>query len=203
MAGLPEVGGDHLRVIADRGGIAFRDDPAVVEYLDPLAEIHDERDVMGDEHDGDAPRIADATDQPQQLLGLDGVHAGVRLIEQEDPRVRGDRAGDLKATLVAVWEVPCQAVSMLIEAEQREQLSRAIDELPFLAPEGRRRQERPDERAPDLRLEPGLDIVDDRHVPEEPDVLERPRDAQSSDRVGPRARDLVAVEPDRASGRLE
>ena len=60
-------------------------EPPVVEDLDPVAQVHDQRDVVGDEDDRDPQLVAQPADEPQQLLRLDRVHAGVRLVEQQDP----------------------------------------------------------------------------------------------------------------------
>src|SRR5690349_965077 len=96
-ARLPEIRRDHLWMVADGRRVALGDDPAVVQHLDPVAQVHDQRDVMGDQHDRDVLLVPQPPDQRQQLLRLDGVHAGVRLIEQEDLRLGRDGTGDLEA----------------------------------------------------------------------------------------------------------
>ena len=53
--GLPEVRRDDLGVGADRGRRPSAIDPAVVEDLDAVAQVHDQRDVVGDEDDRDRP----------------------------------------------------------------------------------------------------------------------------------------------------
>ena len=45
---------------ADRRRVALGDDPAVVEDLDPVAQVHHQRDVVGDEDDRDPLLVADA-----------------------------------------------------------------------------------------------------------------------------------------------
>ncbi len=56
----------------------------------------------------------------------------------------------------------------------------------------------PDQRARGPALEPDLDVVDDRQVAEQPDVLERPGDPEPGHPVGRRAGDVGALEPDRS-----
>ncbi len=41
-------------------GRTLRDEDAVVEHLDGVAQAHHERDVVGDHHDGDAPLVPQA-----------------------------------------------------------------------------------------------------------------------------------------------
>ena len=102
---LPEVRGDDLGVGADRRRVALGDEAPVVEDLDPVAQVHHQRDVVGDEDDRDPELVAQPADQAQQLLRLDRVHAGVGLVEQQDLGLGADRAGDLEPALVAVREV--------------------------------------------------------------------------------------------------
>ena len=110
-ARLAEVGGDDVRVGPDGRRVALGDEPAVVQDLDPVAQVHHQRDVVRDEDDRDPQLVAQPTDQPEQLLGLDRVHAGVGLVEQEELRPRADGAGDLEPALVAVRQVAGRAIA--------------------------------------------------------------------------------------------
>src|SRR4026209_29099 len=67
MPGLAEVGGDDLRVGTHGRRVALGDELAVVEDLDPIAQAHDERDVVGDEDDGDRKLVAEAANETKQL----------------------------------------------------------------------------------------------------------------------------------------
>src|SRR6476619_8654476 len=177
-AGLPEVRRDHLRMTANRGRVALGDDAAVVEHLDPIAQVHDQRDVVGDEHDRDRLLVTEPADQPQQLLGLDRVHAGVRLVEQEDPWLGRDRASDLQAALIAIGQMARQPVALLVQPEEGHQLARTVGQSPLLPTEARGREQRPDERSGGTGLQAGLDVVDDRQITEQPDVLEGAHDTE-------------------------
>ena len=57
--------------------------------------------------------------QAAQLIGLLRVHAGRRLVEQEQLRVGGQRAGDLQPPLVAVGQVHRQ-LARALEADEAE-----------------------------------------------------------------------------------
>ena len=63
MPRLPEVGGDDVGVRADRRRVALGDEPAVVEDLDPIAQVHHQRDVVGDQDDRDPELVAQPADQ--------------------------------------------------------------------------------------------------------------------------------------------
>ena len=135
--------------IADRGRVALGDDPAVVEDLDPVAQVHDQRDVVGDEDDRDAQLVADAGGSAPAAPGSRRVHAGVRLVEQEDPRVRARRRGRSRAGAGRRTAGALQAGRRCsIEPEQLEQLDRAHPSSSrSLTPEGRRREQRAEQRA--------------------------------------------------------
>ena len=71
--------------------------------------------------------------------GLLRVHAGRRLVEQQQPRLRRERARHFEPALIAVGQVGGLRVALVGEAEEREQLdarSRAC------APSSRRLAER-------------------------------------------------------------
>src|SRR3954453_13246 len=104
IASLAPVRGDHLGIAPDLAGVPFRDEPPVVEHLDAVAEVHHERDVVGDEDDRDPELVAQASDEGEQVLRLTRVHARVRLVEQEHLRAGADGARDLQPPLVAVRE---------------------------------------------------------------------------------------------------
>src|SRR5688572_12132710 len=99
---LPEVGLDDLGVVADLRRLALGDLLAVVEHRDLLGHSHDHLHVVLDEEDGDLLLVAQPPHELRELLGLLRVHAGRRLVEQQQLRVRRERAGDLHPALVAV-----------------------------------------------------------------------------------------------------
>src|SRR4051794_1155877 len=122
IAGLAEVRRDDLGVDADGGRVALRDQPPVVEDLDPVAQVHHERDVVGDQDDRDPELVAEPPDEAQQVLRLDRVHAGVGLVEQQHLRPGADRPRDLQPALVAVRQAAGGPVREPGEPEQLEQV---------------------------------------------------------------------------------
>ena len=65
---------------------------------------------MLDDQDGDAQFVPQAADELDHLLGLGGIHACGRLIQQQQVRLAGDRPPDLQPALGAIGQVACQAV---------------------------------------------------------------------------------------------
>ena len=112
--GLAQVGLDDARVGAHLGGLALGDLLAVVEHGDVLGDAHDDLHVVLDQHDRDAALVAQLVHELRELVGLLRVHAGRRLVEQQQLRVGGQRAGDLDPPLVAVGEVDRGPVVMAL-----------------------------------------------------------------------------------------
>ena len=108
--GLAQVRLDDARVGPHVGGRALGDLLAVVEHGDVLGDAHDDLHVVLDQHDRDAALVAQLAHERGELIGLLRVHAGRRLVEQQQLRVRGQRPGDLHPPLIAVGEVDREAV---------------------------------------------------------------------------------------------
>ena len=109
---------------------------AIDAVRDPLDDVH----VVLDHEDRVAGLGAQLGDQLGDLLGLLRVHAGGGLVEQQHPRVRRGRAGDLEPAAVRVGEavgglVPAVAHQPL--AEEREPLLGELADLLLLAAHAR------------------------------------------------------------------
>jgi hypothetical protein len=127
------------------------------------------------------------------------------LVEQEQPRLRGRRAGDLEAAPVGVREgvrglVPPVAHQPL--AEEREPLLRERPDLALLAPLAGRPEDRAE--GPRARVAVGRrhDVLADGHVEEQAQRLEGARDSLACDQVRLEAGDALAREDDVALRRL-
>ena len=131
--GRAQVRLDDAGVGAHLFGRALGDALAVVEHGDAVADAHDHAHVVLDEQDGQAQLGAQLGDEPLHLLGLVGVHARRRLIQQQQHRLAGQGAGDLQAALVAVGQVAGGDVVAALETHQRQQLAAAIGGGRFLA----------------------------------------------------------------------
>jgi len=63
------------------------------------------------------------SDQSREVLGLARVHPRGRLVEQEEPGLGRQRAGDLETALVAVGQIAREVVGLVVQADERELLS--------------------------------------------------------------------------------
>ena len=79
---------------------------------DAVAQVEDEAHVVLDDEDGDA-LVADGEDQFFGRPRLLGVHAGGRLVEEEQAGFGGECAGDLELALFAVGEVAGEVVALV------------------------------------------------------------------------------------------
>ena len=140
------------------------DRPALVEHLDPVAELHDQPQVVVDDDDRAAELGADPADVLEQLVGLGLVHAGRRLVEQDQRRAAHDGARDLEPPLHAVGQVHRLLALDGTEAEPREHL---VDRGPRSYRGGAR----------------GLDVLPHGELGEQPDVLERAGQPEARDPV--------------------
>ena len=124
-AWVAEVGLDDAVVVADLLGQPLGDLLAVVEHGDVLGHAHHDLHVVLDQEDGQPALVAQGGHELGQPRGLVGVHAGGGLVEQQQRRVAGQRAGDLDAALVAVGEVDRDLVELATCAGRRSRASRA------------------------------------------------------------------------------
>ena len=140
------------------------------------------------------------TDETEQVLRLDRVHAGVGLVEQQDSRARPRRPARSRAG-AGRRRAGCGRVDRAGPRVRTAGAARAP------APPARARRAGTTgptgasltQRRRRLALEPDLDVVEDRQVAEQADVLEGPADSHPGDGVGRRAGDVATVERDRAA----
>jgi hypothetical protein len=196
-----EVGLDDQRVGRDLVERAFGDLDAVVECDDAVGDALDDVHVVLDHEDRVAAFVAQLADQLRQLVRLDGVHAGRRLVQEQEAGVRGHRARDLEPPPVGVRErvgglVP--AISHQALAEERELLLGEPVDLPLLAAHPRRAEH--GAQHPGLRVAVGRrhHVLLDGHVQEEAQRLEGAREALARDLVRWEADDRFALEEDLA-----
>src|SRR5262249_5436619 len=114
-----EVGLDHARVALNGRRRPFGDLLAEVQHGHDPGQAHDERHLVLDQQD----RHALTTDLLDQRLELDrflGIHAGRRLVEQQESRRAGERAGDLEPALLAVRQLDGGPPGLVREPDQIE-----------------------------------------------------------------------------------
>ena len=122
---LSEVGGTHLGPSRDLVRVARGDAPTEVEHHQVVRRGEDHVEVVLDEHDRHSLR-SQVEQQVPDLGDLGVVHAGDRLVEQQDPGTGCQRTGDLNASLNAVGQRVGLEVPDRVEVELAEQV---VDEL--------------------------------------------------------------------------
>jgi hypothetical protein len=75
--------------------------------------------------------------QTEERLRLDRIHAGIRLVEEEDPRGRRDRSRDFEPTLIAVRQVPRETIPMRARGPNNAELDGATRQVQFPARKAR------------------------------------------------------------------
>ncbi len=111
--------------------------------------------------------------------GLLGVHAQARgLVQEQQPRLAGQRAGDLQLALLAVGQVAGEVVGLGGEAYELQELHGAFAGGGLGRCGSRDRAAAADQKAFLVRVwRPTRTFSSDRHVAEQPDVLEGAGDA--------------------------
>ena len=96
-------------VAAHLGRRALRQAAALIEHHHPLGQAHHQAHVVLDQEHGDA-HLVDAADQVGQRFLLQAVEAGRRFVQQQQPRLGRQGAGDGEQPLLAEGQ-GCGAVS--------------------------------------------------------------------------------------------
>ena len=116
----------------------------------------------------------------------------------------GQRAGDLEPALLDQRELVGGHVALAGEPDQLQQVVGAADRLALpAATAARRLGDRREEAARGPAVRADHHVLDDGHLAEEPDVLERPRHAAGGHAIGPPARDVVALEHEAPGARRQ
>src|SRR5512135_657445 len=194
---VPQVHPDHLPVLLDREGTILGDLLPVAHHDDLVRDLHDEGHVVLHEQHGDA-HVADPRDQPSHFVRFPHVQPGRGFIEQEELRLAGDRPADLDDALLAVGEADRLRSGMGTDAEQLHDLETLLPDPPLLLPRERQVQHSGVEPRPAVDVAADHDVLEDRHLREEPDVLECPHHAPVGDLAGRQAVDLRPPENDLA-----
>ena len=124
------------RALSSRDGGQLDHSPEVHDR-DPVADVADDAQVVGDEQVGQPELALEPLEQVDDL-GLDRhVERADRLVGDDQVRVEGERAGHADALALAAGElVRIARREVRVEADRREQLA---DALAALAPSCRRR----------------------------------------------------------------
>ena len=125
------------------GGAGGDRDPEV-HHHHPVGEVHHQAHVVLDHDHRDVQLVADVEDVAGGVLGLLEVHAGHRLVEQQQLGLHRQRPAELDALLDAVRQQAHGLLAPLLDLEEVDDLldDRAVGELLPAAP-GRATRTRP------------------------------------------------------------
>ena len=153
---------------------------------------------MLDKHDSDAKGVANLNDVRHELCGLGRVHAGGRLVEQEQLGVGGKRTDDLQTTLGAVRQRAGLLVCQMLHIKDGEQFHGALMGGLLVLPVRRQTQHALKTGVALLVVQADLYVVLHRHGVKQADVLEGTGDTHAVNLVDGLARGVLAVEQDGA-----
>ena len=129
--------------------------------------------------------------------GLGRIHSGRGLVEQQQLRIRRQRAGDLKPPLVAVSERGRELILVILELDEAQQLARPRDRRPLF---GTGRAQPQHGRGPgdaEPHMPAGQHVLQDGHFAEQTQVLKCAAKPQGNARIGPQRGDIPIAEVDR------
>ena len=114
---MPWVGEDLVRR-------RLLDDPPQVHDRHPVADVADDREVVGDEQHGEPEPLAQALEQVEDVRLHRDVEGGDGLVGDEEVRLERERAGDAHALPLTAGELARERIEgALAEADE-------VDELP-------------------------------------------------------------------------
>ena len=96
---LAEIGCNNCGIRNRLMRASFRDDLAVTQHHDSIADRGDHIHVVLDNQDRNVPLLAGVQDETCDVFLFLVIHAGHRLVEDEEPRLSGERASQLHAFL--------------------------------------------------------------------------------------------------------
>ena len=147
-------------------GRAARDRAAEVQHVDVVRDAHDEIHVVLDQHHGELQVVAQRADERRELVDLLVVEPARWLVEQDQPRLRDERAGELDALQRPERQAGGRAPRDVVDADVP-RASRA----PVCAPA------RALEAGDGVRADEH--VLEHRHRREQLDVLEGARDPEA------------------------
>src|SRR2546425_8768769 len=194
----PEIGVEDRRGLAHVLGWTVGDLAPVVQDGDTVGDVHDHAHVVLDERDRRAELAVHVEDEARHVLLLLDVHAGHRLVEQQQLGLGGERAPELHALLQSIGQLAGRRLADGLDLEGGDH---ALDEGAggqLLAPGGGP-PDRVEQEVPAHLQQPARhEVVEHAHALEERDVLEGARHPELG-HVGRRQpRAVAALEEDAA-----
>ena len=157
---------------------------------------------MLDQRDRRAELVVDVEDEAAHVLLLLDIHAGHRLVEQQQFRLHRQSARQFDPLLQPIGELPDRHLADRLDLEK---VYEALDigAVLELLPLGRPGVNRlPEQAAPHPQQASGHDVVEGRHAAEQRDILKGAGDALRGGVVRPHAPALRALPAQRAALRV-
>src|SRR6476646_8199946 len=118
MSSVTKISLDHFRVPADVGRKTARDDAALGEHEDAIAQRHDEFHVVLDDHECRAPLDVDRLQPVAQARQHGQIDAAGRFVEQGKAGARYECHGGVEQFLLAVAQAARLLTGEMIEPEK-------------------------------------------------------------------------------------
>ena len=188
---MPEVGLEDLRVVLDVGRRPLRDAPPEVQDGHPIRYPHDERHVVLDEQDRDPEFGSNVTDRLGHAPRLLGAHTRDRLVEEQEGGLAAQGSAELQALAVAVGQLMDGSDELVVEPHQ---LGDGVDApalVALLAPRPGKAKSRRQEARARVAMAADKEVLLDREVRRQRDVLKRATHAEARDAMGPQPGELV------------
>ena len=186
---------------ADFGRRPLGDLDAEIDDDDAVGNLHHRRHVVLDQEQRDAA-VAHRAHHLDGAVGLVGVHAGERLVEQQHLRVGGEADGDAERAQMALRQVARDLVPDRPEAEKLEDLVARAAELRLVAPRRRRSEIEAEEARVRAQVMGDDDAVARRHALEDRRLLKGAHDPLARHDMRREAGNHLALERHLAAGRL-
>src|SRR5712691_1677591 len=199
-----QVSLDHARIGLDLSRRALGDLLAVVEHGDAVRHPHHDAHVVLDEEHAEWELGDEAPEQGYEGAGLGLGHAGGRLVQQQERRLGRQRARDLQPSLITIGQIAGDLVRAGAQPHAVEQIGGPSPQPALDVLEVATTGQDITQAERDARVHADEDVLDGRHVVEEPDVLERATDAECGDLIGAKPDERAALPRHRAVvGRVE
>ena len=177
---LAEVGLPNLLVLGEGLRVVRERDRPRLHHVTAVGDVERHERVLLDEEDR-RPLLVDLDDDLEDPLDEDRRQAHRRLVEEQELRLRHQRASDRAHLLLASGHRPCALVAALLQP--REELEDPVERLP--------------DPCPVFPLEGAhLEVLHHAHAREETPAFGRLADAHLDDRMRRVLRDVPALEAD-------
>jgi len=181
-------------VVPDLARRPLGDRPAEIQRVNPVRNVHDQVHVVLDQQNGDPEFVADVEDETGDVLRLFLVHPGDDLVEQNDLRIGGERAGEFDPLLLAVGQRPDDLVADVLDLQELDDFLRALAGEHLLAARAAEVKHRFQDTGLQTPVLAHQNVVHDRSVLEQCEVLEGASDAEAHIIVRGDARHVAPVD---------